>query len=110
MKDCSEDIISKNLLAQVDEEGYSISLDSEVHKSNKYVVAKRGKRFLRKANPGWKLLVAWKDGSETCNNLKYGEESNPVDVADFAKAKAISDEPVFAWCVSYILKKQDLLI
>ena len=38
------------------------------------------------------------------------KESNTVDVADSAQAKGIDDEPVFAWWVTYKLRKYDVII
>ena len=48
---------------------------------------------------GWKLLVKWSDGSETWVPLKDMKESHPLEVADFAKARGIADEPAFSWWV-----------
>ena len=33
------------------------------------------------------------------------EESHPVEVADFVKARGIADEPAFSWRVPYTLRK-----
>ena len=38
------------------------------------------------------------------------KDSHPVEVAEFAKARGISDEPAFAWWVPYTLKKRDVII
>ena len=50
-----------------------------------HVVTKRGQEKLRKTTVGWKLLVKWKDQSESWIHLKDIKESHPVDVADFAE-------------------------
>ena len=54
--------------------------------------------------------MAWKDGSETWAPLKVLKESNPVDVAEFAKAKGIDSEPAFAWWAPHTLRKRDVII
>ena len=59
---------------------------------------------------GWKLIVEWKDGSKTWIPLKDIKDSNPVDVAEFDKAKGIDDEVKFAWWVPHKLKKQDVIV
>jgi hypothetical protein len=42
--------------------------------------------------------------------LKDLKESHSVEVAEFAKARGIEDEPAFAWWVPYMLKKRDVII
>ena len=59
---------------------------------------------------GWKLLVHWKDGSETWVPLKDMKESHPIEVAEFAKARGVADEPAFAYWVPYTLRKRDVII
>ena len=38
------------------------------------------------------------------------KESNPVDVADFAFARNLQDEPAFAWWVHHVIKKRDAIV
>jgi hypothetical protein len=52
---------------------------------------------------GWKLLVQWRDGSESWIQLNDMKESHPVETAEFAKARGIDDEVVFAYWVPYTL-------
>ena len=84
MKYYAEDVIAKNMLSQVDDEGYSTTLInsvveykryvSAVYKADKYIFTRIGHRRLRKTTQGWKLIVACKDGSKTCITLKYIKE------------------------------------
>ena len=37
-------------------------------------------------------------------------ESHPVEVSDFFKARGTADEPAFAWWVPYTLGKRDIII
>ena len=55
-------------------------------------------------------MIAWKDGSESWVPLKHLKESNPVEVAEFAVARGIDDEPAFAWWVPYTIRKRDVII
>ena len=50
-----------------------------------YIVTKRGQKKLRKTTCGWKLLVKWKDKTESWIPLCHMKESHPVEVAEFAK-------------------------
>ena len=59
---------------------------------------------------GWKLIVEWKDGSKKWIPLKDIKDSNPVDVAEFDKAKGIGDEVKFSWWVPHKLKKWDVIV
>jgi hypothetical protein len=81
-----------------------------VSKQDMYVVTKQGQRQQRKTTTGWRLLVKWKDQSETWIHLKDMKESHPVEVAKFAKARRIADEPAFVWWVPYTLRKQDMIL
>ena len=65
---------------------------------------------MKQTTVGWKLLVAWKDGSESWVPLKDLKESNPVEVAEFAKARGTDDEPAFAWWVPCTLRKRDIIM
>ena len=108
------------MLTQIDPEGMSTTLmesiedfkkdDSAVSKQDKYLVTPRGQRRMQKTTKGWKILVIWKDQSKTWIPLKDHKESNPVEVAEFAKAWCIEDEPAFCWWVPYILRKRDYII
>ena len=59
---------------------------------------------------GWKILVAWKDVSKKWIPLKDMKESNHVEVAEFAEAKGVDDDPLFAWWLACTLRKQDVVI
>ena len=107
IKEYAANVIAENLYSQVDTDGRSYMLldaiidykknENAVSKADKYVTTKSGRRRLRKSTAGWKLLVAWKDGTEQWIPLSTIKESNPVDVAEFAKSVGIDDEPAFDW-------------
>ena len=59
---------------------------------------------------GWDLLVQWKDNTELWTELSVMKDSHPVEMAEFAMARGISDEPAFCWWVPYTLKKRDAII
>jgi hypothetical protein len=109
------------MLTQVDSDGYSITMmngiidyrkdDSvAVPKSDMYVVTNRGQKKMRKTTVGWKLLIQWADDSESWIALKDMQESHPVKVAEFAKARSIANEPAFVWRVPYTLRKRDVIL
>ena len=120
IKEYSANVIAENMYAQVDSEGFQYNLlesiidyatdDSAVATADKYVVTRRGARKLRKTTIGWKLLVLWRDGNQQWIPLKDLKESNPVEVAEFAKSRDIDNEPAFCWWTPYTLRKRDMII
>jgi hypothetical protein len=118
VKEYAANIIAENLYSQVDENGHSYTLLDNIldHKKteraheSRYVNTRSGRRRLRKSVAGWKLLVSWKDGSQQWIPLSIMKESNPVDVAEYAKSVGIADEPAFHWWVPYTIRKRDRII
>jgi hypothetical protein len=66
---------------------------------DKYLTTRSGQRRLRKITQGWSFLVSWKDGTEPWVKLAELKDSYPMELAEFAKARSIADEPAFAWWV-----------
>ena len=121
VKEYAANVIAENMLTQVDSDGYSLTmLDAiidyhkdeavAVPKNDSHVVTPRGQKRLRKTTVGWKLLVKWKDQSESWIPLKDLKESHPCETAEFARARSIADEPAFAWWVPYTLRKRDIIL
>ena len=121
IKEYSANVIAENMLVQVDSDGFAMTIMEgiidhkmdkaiAVAKSDKYIATRRGQRKLRKTTMGWKLLVKWKDGSESWIHLKDLKESHPVELAEYAKSRDIADEAAFAWWVPYTLRKRDIII
>jgi hypothetical protein len=121
IKEYAANMIAENMLTQVDADGYTTPLMEgivdykkddavAVSQEDMYVVTRRGQKRLRKTTQGWKLLVRWKDGSESWIHLKDMKESHPVEVAEFAKSRGIENEPVFIWWVPYTLRKRNAIL
>ena len=121
IREYSANVIAENLLSQVDDDGFTTLLlkgivdhkkDPEValDAQDSYVTTKRGRRVQVKSTKGWKLLVAWKDGSESWIPLKDMKESHPIETAIYATARGIENEPAFNWWVPYTLRKRDVII
>ena len=107
-------MIAENIITQVDNEGYVYDMieaivdwkkdeSKAVPMSDKYVHTKSGQRCLHYTTVGWKVLVRWKGGAESWIDLKDMKESHPVELAEFAKARGIDQEPAFALWVPYTL-------
>ena len=113
-------IFAVNLLAQVDPEGYhtnghGVILDHKrngmaVPISGKYCKTRQGRQTQRKSTLVWALQIKWKNGSKQWLKLKDLKESNPVDVAVYATARGIQEEPAFSWWVTYTLRNSDMIV
>jgi hypothetical protein len=117
----SANVIAENMLTQVDSDGFSMSLMEgivdyrkddamAVSKADIHIITRRGQKKSRKITVGWKLLVRWKDQSESWIHLKDMKESHPVEVAEFAKVRGIADDLAFIWWVPCTLRKRDIIL
>jgi hypothetical protein len=120
MEKYTANIIAENMYAQVDDEGNMFSILSEItdHKkdgtaipiSEATVTSANGTEKNKITTKGWKLLVLWRDGSSSWEKLKDLKASNPIEVAEYAVANRIAEEPAFKWWVSHVIKKRNRII
>ena len=113
-------LIAENIYSQVDEYGHRYPLMNEIvdhrkedtayDKADGFITDKYGKRSRRTTTKGWKLLVNWKDGTQLWIPLTKVKDSNPIKVEEYAVAKGIDEEPVFAWWVPFTMRKCDRII
>ena len=108
------------MYAQIDDEGQPFLLLKEIEdhrkdemavtKDNTFVTSANGNQVPRRTMKGWELLVHWRDGETCWVPLKELKASNPVELAEYAVANRIEDEPAFNWWVSHTLRKQNRII
>lgn len=120
VKEYAANVIAQNIYAQSDPDGWHHRLamkiidhksdGTAIPKSDKYIKSKNGQNKLRKSTVGWKLLVEWNDSSRQWVDLRLLKESNPIEVAEYAKARGIDDEAAFAWWVDFTLRKRDTIV
>ena len=113
-------LIAENILSQVDAEGKSYAIISEIvdHRKNGDALSKddamkntrSGGSTMRHTTKGWALQVEWKDGTTSWVPLKDLKESNPVELAEYAVANKIVEEPAFAWWVRPVLRRRDRIL
>jgi len=112
--------IAENLLSQVDEDGRKILVFSgisdhkcdgtAIHKEDGFIFSFTGNKVPKKTTKGWKLLVDWKDGSQSWVPLAELKGSNPVETAEYAIANRIDDQPAFHWWVRDVVKYRNRII
>jgi hypothetical protein len=78
--------------------------------SNGCVLTEQGQRIPKTATKGWKLLCQWRDGSSDWIELKHVKDSNPIQLAEYALANCIQEEPAFKWWVFETLRTRDRII
>ena len=116
----SANVIAQHMFSQVDEEGHRHLLldditdfrkdDTAIDKEDAFVKMSNGVQRRRMMTKGWQLLCQWKDGSTNWVALKDMKNSYPVQVADYAIANRIDDEPAFAWWVPNVFKKRERIL
>ena len=113
-------VIAENIFAQCDDEGRRHAVLAEIvdHKADKralttdngYVTTKRGRRVPKRTTKGWKILCQWKDGSTDWVDMRYVKDSNPIELAEYAVANRIQEEPAFKWWVPETLRMRNRII
>ncbi|KAL7465994.1 hypothetical protein ACHAW6_000395 [Cyclotella cf. meneghiniana] len=102
-KELAANTIAEALYAQCNPDGNQyILLDAIVDYQRDPNVA------IRRNNQ--ELCCEWKDGSTSWQKLSDLKESHPCQVAEFALAAGIADEPAFNWWVAWVLKMRDRII
>lgn len=79
-------------------------------KDDGYTTKPGGLKVPKKTTVGWQLLAEWTDGTTQWLDLKDLKDSNPIELAQYAVANKISQEPAFAWWVPFVIKKQNRMI
>ena len=114
-------VIAECMFSQVDSEGHHYQILKEIsdHKKNWDALSvsegfhtrkNSSQKIPRKTTKGWELLVEWCDGSMDWIRLADLKESYPVQLAEYAVANGIDNEPAFNWWVAKTLRRRDRII
>ena len=107
-------ILAEHIYAQVDDDGYTMLKVDEIldHRSNEHAVRKTAATLdeVPKTTKGWELCVRWKNGDSQWIPLKDMKESNPIELAEYAHANNLAEEPAFAWWVPYTIRKRNRIL
>mmetsp|Transcript_6957 Transcript_6957/g.15347 ORF Transcript_6957/g.15347 Transcript_6957/m.15347 type:complete len:588 (-) Transcript_6957:1134-2897(-) len=112
--------IAENLWSQCDAEGREHEVFKEIidHRKNAraipmsdgYERGPNGQMKPKKTTIGWEVNVEFVDGSTEWIPIKDVKDSNPVELAGYAVANKIDQEPAFKWWVAFVLKKRNRVI
>ena len=117
----SANVIAESMITDCDAEGYQYSLFNEIsdhwkdgdtlNVADGFHVSKHGNKTPKRTTKGWKLLIEWKDGSMDWLRLSEVKEAYPLQLAEYAVANNIANEPVFNWWVVHdTLRKRNRII
>jgi hypothetical protein len=108
-------VIEENVYSQCDIEGRQYNLMEGIvdHKTDGHAVEpanmyiKHGSnKKVRKTTKGWNLCVEFKYGTTSWERQADLEESNPVEIVEYASAKSLLDIHDFVWWAPHVLKKR----
>ena len=114
-RELQHNIIAQNIFAQCDSEGRRYLLLDEISdvRRNEHAIkksdpnatttSKNGNVHHKKTTKGWEFLCSFKDRTQDWVLLKDIMASSPLEVAEFAVARGIHDEPAFKWWVNHTL-------
>jgi len=115
MEKLTANVITENIMAQIDAEGNRQMLLREIidHRCDLPMDSQSGDRKRKHqwhAMDGWSMCCEWKDGSTSWIPLKEIKEAYAVETAEYAVMNKIEDQPAFSWWVPYVLKKRKQII
>ena len=112
--------IAENLYSQVDSKGQEFMILKKIcdHRKNNCVIAqcdgltssKNGNKTPKRTTIGWEVLVERNDSQTKWIDLKDFKESNPIELAKYAVANKIHEEPAFKWWVDFTLRKINRIV
>jgi len=116
----SANLVAENMMSQSDAEGrqhmifkeivdYRVG-DTTIKKEDGFTIGFNGNVHPKKMTRGWDICVEWRDGSTSWLPLKDVKDANPLELAQYAVANKISEEPAFKWWIPEILKKKNRII
>lgn len=113
-------VIAENIYSSCDEEGHEHLIfqeiidhrkdDSTLSKDDTTLISGNGNRHKLPTTKGWKFKIKIKDNADTWVQMKYVLDSNPIELAEYAIAQGIANEPAFAWWVPRTLRKRERII
>jgi len=100
--------IAENLYSQVDQEGRSYVLLSEIidHAYDGTI----SRDTARHTTKGWRFHVTWKDGTTSYVPLREMKNTFPVETADYVIGNQLDKESAFSWWVPHVKHKRERMI
>eukprot|EP00934_Nitzschia_sp_Nitz4_P003470 Nitzschia sp. Nitz4//scaffold67_size101165//1728//3143//NITZ4_004518-RA/size101165-processed-gene-0.54-mRNA-1//-1//CDS//3329556441//3460//frame0 len=120
-RELTANMIAENLYSLASDDGPEELHFSEIpgHRKTAQAIAKgtqdatvqgQANTHKTRTTKGWEIRVEWRDGTSTWLPLVEMKNSNPLELAEYATANQLTDEPAFAWWVKHAMRKRDQLI
>lgn len=116
LAELSANVIAENIYKSVDDHGFNYTTmkdilehrkdETAVEKEDGWFITSSGQRRRVITTKGWSFRVRWEDQSTSWTTLADLKASYPYELAEYAVANGISDEPAFAWWVNTVISKQ----
>jgi len=120
LQEYTANLVAENMLSQSNAEGRPhmifkeivdhCSGDTTIKKEDGFTVGFNGNVHPKKMMHRWDICIECRDGSTSWLPLKDVKDANPLELAQYAVANKISEEPAFMWWVQEILKKKKWII
>jgi hypothetical protein len=109
IEQCSANVIAECLYSQIDNEGNQyLLLDALL--DHQCIDDATNTNNPGPTTHGWSLCVLWKDGSTSSEPLKDLKQAFPVQVAEYAVSRDLTDSPAFKWWVPHTLKQRNHIL
>ena len=112
--DYAANTLAEALYSQVDPDGnrWLLLKDITAHKKDAIAPTLEELQQQRRkyTTKGWSLCCLWANGSTSWEPLRNLKESNPLEVAKYADAKNLLNEPAFNWWAKHVLKRSRRVI
>ena len=119
-QDITANTIIENIYDNSDQQGYQSGYLEDIvgHRKTEdaipveegFVVTKNGQHKPKITTKGWELCVRWRDQTTSWVSLASLKESNPAELAEYAKSNGLQHEPAFAWWINHAIRKKASLI
>ena len=70
---------------------------SPVAPEDGFITSFNGNWYKKKTIKGWDICVEWHDGTTSWVPLKETKQLNPLELADYAVASGLAQQPAFNW-------------
>jgi len=117
----SSNILTEALNEMINHDGYDKSFVKEIcgYRRDDKIAVRKDRGFTESHNgrsvpvittKGWSVKIRWMDDAITWVPLNVMKNSQPLILAQYAKAMKIDTEPAFLWWVPHVLRQSSRLL
>ena len=118
VKEYAASLIAEHMVNQVDKDSFEYNLLECIldHKKTRDALSSGDERLVNdKGNhihttDGWFFQPLWNDGNKEWVPLQEVKDSNPIELAEYVRAKRLHEEPAFQWWVPNVLQQREAIV